>query len=162
MLCHIMNGFWESLIFLGLPRPSPSPKSSISSKGKLTPARSLESVPITVNSHIPASPLRPSSVVAFKKVTSEMGTQVEQEKQVNQVNNNNQVTKSVSVENLSSPTTSSSQSKKNKSKSSSSGCLLLAESASKKTGHSESSDPICASSGTQKVKKWSYTNGRTS
>ena len=160
MLCHIMNGFWESLIFLGLPRPSPSPKSSISSKGKLTPARSLESVPITVNSHIPASPLRPSSVVAFKKVTSEMGTQVEQEKQVNQVNNN-QVTKSVSVENLSSPT-SSSQSKKNKSKSSSSGCLLLAESASKKTGHSESSDPICASSGTQKVKKWSYTNGRTS
>ena len=159
-----MNGFWESLIFLGLPRPSPSPKSSISSKGKLTPARSLESVPITVNSHIPASPLRPSSVVAFKKVTSEMGTQVEQEKQVNQVNSNNQVTKSVSVENLSSPTSTSSTAtaKRNKSKSSSSGCLLLAESASKKTGHSESSDPICASSGTQKVKKWSYTNGRSS
>ena len=92
-------------------------------------------------------------MVAYKKVTSEMGTQVEQEKQQVQ----QQVTKSVSVENLSSPTTSS---KKNKSKSSSSGCLLLET--SKKTGHSESSDPICASSGTQKVKKWSYTNGRTS
>ena len=53
-----------------LPRPSP-PKS----KNKLTPARSLESVPITVNSHIPASPLRPS--VGKKRVTSEMATQVE-------------------------------------------------------------------------------------
>ena len=154
-----MDFEWWLLVFLGLPRPSPSPKNSKSSKGKLTSARSLESVPITVNSHIPASPLRPSSVVAFKKVTSEMGTQVEQEKQMNQVNN--QVTKSVSVENLTSPTSSVPSSKKNKSKSYSSGCLLL-DSASKKTGHSESSDPICASSGTQKVKKWSYTNGRTS
>ena len=58
----------------------------------------------------------------------------------------NQVTKSVSVENLTSP----------KRKSKSSDCLLLQ---SKKTGQSESSDPIC---GSQNVKKWSYTNGRTS
>ena len=58
----------------------------------------------------------------------------------------NQVTKSVSVENLTSPTR----------KSRSSDCLLL-QSQSKKA-HSESSDPICGS----QVKKWSYTNGRTS
>ena len=87
-----------------LPRPSPS---------KLTPARSLESVPITVNSHIPASPLRPSSV-ALKKVTSEMGTQVEK------------VTKSVSVENLASPGNRKSNAK---------------SAESLKT--SESSDPLC-------------------
>ena len=126
--------------FPGLPRPSP-PKNSLSSKSKLTSARSLENVPITVNSHIPAlgGPLRPSSV-ASKKVTSEMGTQCMEQAE------KNQVTKSVSVENLTSPTR----------KSRSSDCLLL-QSQSKKA-HSESSDPICGS----QVKKWSYTNGRTS
>ena len=95
-----------------------------------------------MNSHIPAlgGPLRPSSV-ASKKVTSEMGTQC-----MEQAEKNHQVTKSVSVENLTSPTR----------KSRSSDCLLL-QSQSKKA-HSESSDPICGS----QVKKWSYTNGRTS
>ena len=69
-----------------LPRPSP-PKSSpsisasasvspASAKNKLTPARSCESVPITVNSHIPASPLRPTGLTK-RRVTSEMATQVE-------------------------------------------------------------------------------------
>jgi len=93
----------------GLPRPSP-PKNFLSSKSKLTSARSLENVPITVNSHIPAlgGPLRPSSV-ASKKVTSEMGTQCMEQAE------KNQVTKSVSVENLTSPTR----------KSRSSDCLLL-------------------------------------
>lgn len=91
-----------------------------------------------MNSHIPAlgGPLRPSSV-ASKKVTSEMGTQCMEQAE------KNQVTKSVSVENLTSPTR----------KSRSSDCLLL-QSQSKKA-HSESSDPICGS----QVKKWSYTNG---
>lgn len=131
---------FENHFFPGLPRPSP-PKNSLSSKSKLTSARSLENVPITVNSHIPAlgGPLRPSSV-ASKKVTSEMGTQCMEQAE------KNQVTKSVSVENLTSPTR----------KSRSSDCLLL-QSQSKKA-HSESSDPICGS----QVKKWSYTNGRTS
>ena len=94
-----------------------------------------------MNSHIPAlgGPLRPSSV-ASKKVTSEMGTQCMEQAE------KNQVTKSVSVENLTSPTR----------KSRSSDCLLL-QSQSKKA-QSESSDPICGS----QVKKWSYTNGRTS
>ena len=72
----------------------PRPKGTAASNAKLTPARSLESVPITVNSHIPASPLRPVSnkkVSSSKAVTSEMGTQVD---------NNHK--KSVSVENLSS------------------------------------------------------------
>ena len=118
-----------------LPRPSPS-------KAKMTPARSCESVPITVNSHIPASPMRPmstasSSVANLKKVTSEMGTQVEDH---NQPHQNGIVTKSVSVENLSSPV----------SRKASIGLLQ----GSKKS--SESSDPICGSP----VKKWSYTNGR--
>ena len=91
-----------------------------------------------MNSHIPAlgGPLRPSSV-ASKKVTSEMGTQCMEQAE------KNQVTKSVSVENLTSPTRKSRD------------CLLL-QSQSKKA-HSESSDPICGS----QVKKWSYTNGRT-
>ena len=70
----------------------PRPKSATNSS-KLTSARSLESVPITVNSHIPASPLRMPNhkkvVGGTSKVTSEMGTQVEHSK------------KSVSVENLS-------------------------------------------------------------
>ena len=93
-----------------------------------------------MNSHIPAlgGPLRPSSV-ASKKVTSEMGTQCMEQAE------KNQVTKSVSVENLTSPTR----------KSRSSDCLLLQRQSKK--AHSESSDPICGS----QVKKWSYTNGRT-
>ena len=87
-----------------LPRPK-----GTASNAKLTPARSLESVPITVNSHIPASPLRPVSnkkVSSSKAVTSEMGTQVD---------NNHK--KSVSVENLSSAKASKHQLRKTSSES---------------------------------------------
>ena len=109
----------------------PRPKGS--SGSKLTPARSCESVPITVNSHIPASPLRMpmqnnlhlKGAQGAHKVTSEMGTQVE----------HSQSKKSVSVENLSNQL--------NHHKSS-----LL-----RKT--SESSDQIIGDG-----KKWSYTNGK--
>ena len=120
--------------------PRRSPPRSQSAGSKLTSARSLESVPITVNSHIPASPLRPSSAILHKKVTSEMGTQVEAAA--------SKVTKSVSVDNLASPA------KKG---------LLKANKTeepslfSKKVS-SESADPICSTQ--QQVKKWSYTNGR--
>ena len=146
-----------------LPRPSP-PKSSpsisasasvspASAKNKLTPARSCESVPITVNSHIPASPLRPTGLTK-RRVTSEMATQVEAtttttktskstsaSSNINKNNNknkNNTAMKSASEENLAN----------------------LEEKAKKpnlfkKT--SESSDPIC---NTGSNAKWSYTNGR--
>ena len=84
----------------------PRPKGTAASNAKLTPARSLESVPITVNSHIPASPLRPvSSKKVSSKVTSEMGTQVDNHK------------KSVSVENLSSAKASKHQLRKTSSES---------------------------------------------
>ena len=106
----------------------PRPKGSGGSK--LTPARSLESVPITVNSHIPASPLRMpmQNNLHLKgtpnhKVTSEMGTQVEHQSSK----------KSVSVENLSNQ-------------------LNHKSSLLRKT--SESSDQIGDG------KKWSYTNGK--
>ena len=146
-----------------LPRPSP-PKSSpsisasasvspASAKNKLTPARSCESVPITVNSHIPASPLRPTGLTK-RRVTSEMATQVEatttttktskstsassNNNNDNNKNKNNTAMKSASEENLAN----------------------LEEKAKKpnlfkKT--SESSDPIC---NTGSNAKWSYTNGR--
>ena len=72
------------------PKSSKLPRLKAAQNAKLTPARSLESVPITVNSHIPASPLRPTvnNKKVSAKVTSEMGTQVDHKK-------------SVSVENLS-------------------------------------------------------------
>ena len=83
--------------------------------------------------------------MALKKVTSEIGTQVgDQEKKQPSSEQVAVVTKSVSVENLTSPTKKPSE-----------GSLLQ----SSNKAYSESSDPICAGS---QVKKWSYTNGRTS
>ena len=134
-----------------LPRPSP-PKSSpasvaavsVASKSKLTPARSCESVPITVNSHIPASPLRPTGLNK-RRVTSEMATQVETasttttaSKSTSSTTSNNKAMKSASEENLANLEVKAKK-----------------PNLFKKT--SESSDPIC---NTGSNAKWSYTNGR--
>ena len=143
-----------------LPRPSP-PKSSpsisasasvspASAKNKLTPARSCESVPITVNSHIPASPLRPTGLTK-RRVTSEMATQVEA------TTTTTKTSKSTSA--------SSNNNNKNKNntamKSASEENLANLEEKAKKPNlfkkTSESSDPIC---NTGSNAKWSYTNGR--
>ena len=81
--------------------------------------------------------------MALKKVTSEIGTQVGDQEKKPSSEQVAVVTKSVSVENLTSPTKKPSE-----------GSLLQ----SSNKAYSESSDPICGS----QVKKWSYTNGRTS
>ena len=147
-----------------LPRPSP-PKSSpsisasasvspASAKNKLTPARSCESVPITVNSHIPASPLRPTGLTK-RRVTSEMATQVEA------TTTTTKTSKSTSA----SSTTTTNNNNKNKNntamKSASEENLANLEEKAKKPNlfkkTSESSDPIC---NTGSNAKWSYTNGR--
>ena len=147
-----------------LPRPSP-PKSSpsisasasvspASAKNKLTPARSCESVPITVNSHIPASPLRPTGLTK-RRVTSEMATQVEA------TTTTTKTSKSTSA----SSTNNNNNNNKNKNntamKSASEENLANLEEKAKKPNlfkkTSESSDPIC---NTGSNAKWSYTNGR--
>ena len=141
-----------------LPRPSP-PKSSpasvaavsVASKSKLTPARSCESVPITVNSHIPASPLRPTGLTK-RRVTSEMATQVE-------------ATTTTTKTSKSTSASSNNNNNKNKNntamKSASEENLANLEEKAKKPNlfkkTSGSSDPIC---NTGSNAKWSYTNGR--
>ena len=119
--------------------PRPNSGSAANGKNKLTSARSLESVPITVNSHIPASPQRPGffGINNKKRVTSEMATQVEQEQ-------SSATKKSASEENLANLEV--------KAKAKSKPNLF------KKT--SESSDPICSSTSATAGSKWSYTNGR--
>ena len=154
-----------------LPRPSPpaasssrsQPSSSSSKTSKLGLAQSLENVPITVNSHIPASPQRTPQKAKSPTVTNEIGTQVEP--------TTNSLTRSASEENLArsgggrrnkhvrdSSTTSEGGGRGGDANSvigsvNSSEKQIQQRRAAAPLRNSESADPIYG-------KKWSYTNGR--